>query len=59
LPERLEAVLATVYLIFTEGYAATSGEALVRKDLCAEAIRLGGWCWRPSRAAATRGCCWR
>src|SRR5258708_31982965 len=39
--ERLEAVLATVYLIFTEGYAATFGERLVRKDLCMEAIRLG------------------
>ena len=41
LPERLEAVLAVVYLIFNEGYAAGSGEQLVRADLCAEAIRLG------------------
>jgi RNA polymerase sigma-70 factor (ECF subfamily) len=41
LPERLRAVLAVVYLIFNEGYAASSGEALVREDLCAEAIRLG------------------
>ena len=41
LPERLDAVLTTVYLIFTEGYAATGGEALIRGDLCAEAIRLG------------------
>jgi RNA polymerase sigma-70 factor (ECF subfamily) len=40
LPERLEAVLTVVYLVFNEGYAATSGEALVRPDLCAEAIRL-------------------
>jgi RNA polymerase sigma-70 factor (ECF subfamily) len=41
LPERLEAVLAVVYLIFNEGYAATSGRELLRHDLCAEAIRLG------------------
>ncbi len=41
LPERLRTVLAVVYLIFNEGYAASSGEQLVRDDLCAEAIRLG------------------
>ncbi|MFB9335833.1 RNA polymerase sigma factor [Actinoplanes octamycinicus] len=41
LPERLRGVLAVVYLIFNEGYAASSGDALVRDDLCAEAIRLG------------------
>jgi RNA polymerase sigma-70 factor (ECF subfamily) len=41
LDERLDAVLAVVYLVFSEGYAATSGDAWVRRDLTSEAIRLG------------------
>jgi len=40
MPGRLDAVLTVIYLVFTEGYAATRGDALVRTDLCAEAIRL-------------------
>lgn len=40
MPERLEAVLTALYLIFNEGYSSTRGEPLVRADLCAEAIRL-------------------
>ncbi len=40
LPERLDAVCTVVYLIFNQGYAATSGEQVVREDLCEEAIRL-------------------
>jgi RNA polymerase sigma-70 factor, ECF subfamily len=41
LPGRLAAVLAVIYLIFNEGYTASSGDQLARGDLCAEAIRLG------------------
>ncbi len=41
LKERLDAVLCTIYLVFNEGYAATAGPALLRGELCAEAIRLG------------------
>jgi RNA polymerase sigma-70 factor (ECF subfamily) len=41
LPERLAAVQAVIYLIFNEGYSATAGDSLIRRDLCAESIRLG------------------
>ena len=41
LQDRLRAVLATVYLVFNEGYSATSGDTLVRAELCDEALRLG------------------
>jgi RNA polymerase sigma-70 factor (ECF subfamily) len=41
LPERLDAVLRVIYLVFNEGYAASSGTSLTRHDLSAEAIRLG------------------
>jgi len=41
LPARLDAVLSVIYLIFNEGYSPSTGERLVREDLCAEAIRLG------------------
>jgi len=40
LPERLDALLAVIYLIFNEGYVATSGDTLTRHELCSEAIRL-------------------
>ena len=41
LPERLEGVLAVVYLVFNEGYSASAGGSLVRTGLCSEAVRLG------------------
>ncbi len=41
LEDRLGGVMAAIYLVFNEGYAATFGDALVRRDLCSEAIRLG------------------
>lgn len=41
LPDRLRSVLAVVYLVFTEGHQASSGPAVMREDLCADAIRLG------------------
>jgi len=41
LTDRLKSVLAVIYLIFNEGYTSLTGDALVREDLCAEAVRLG------------------
>ena len=41
LPDRLRPVLAVIYLVYNEGYAASAGDQLVREDLCTEAIRLG------------------
>lgn len=41
LPERLSTVLAVIYLIFNEGYAASAGDRLIRRELCLEALRLG------------------
>ncbi|MBZ5533556.1 MAG: RNA polymerase sigma factor [Acidobacteriia bacterium] len=41
LPDRLDAVMLVIYLVFNEGYAASSGDSLVRRELCQEAIRLG------------------
>ena len=52
--------MAVVYLVFNEGYAATPGDALVRRELCAEAIRLGAAA-RRAAARRARGArrCWR
>ncbi len=55
LPERLDGVLRTLYLVFNEGYSTSSGDSLVRRELCAEAIRLGRVvaALLPERAEAT------
>ena len=59
LPHRMPSVLAAVYLIFNEGYAATAGEALVRRELCAEAIRLGRLLAELMPGGRSRAACWR
>jgi RNA polymerase sigma-70 factor (ECF subfamily) len=59
LPERLDAVMAVVYLVFNEGYAATSGDSILRMDLCAEALRLGRCCALSCRGSRSPGVCWR
>jgi RNA polymerase sigma-70 factor (ECF subfamily) len=55
LAERTGAVMAVVYLIFNEGYAATAGDAWIRRDLCREAIRLGRLVAELTGAAEARG----
>lgn len=55
LPERLGAVMAVVYLVFNEGYAATAGDAWIRRDLCREAIRLARILVELTDAAEARG----
>ena len=60
LEERLGGVMAAIYLVFNEGYSATFGDALVRRDLCAEAIRLGRLLVdAPAGARPSRAGCWR
>jgi RNA polymerase sigma-70 factor (ECF subfamily) len=61
LPARRSSVLATLYLAFTEGYCAHGGDLLVRKDICAEAIRLGQtlaahWCDPEAHALVAMMC---
>lgn len=55
LAARTESVMAVIYLIFNEGYAATTGDAWVRRDLCAEAIRLARMLLELTRAPAAQG----
>ena len=52
---RTESVMAVIYLIFNEGYAATAGDAWVRRDLCAEAIRLARMLLELTRAPSAQG----
>ena len=55
LPARIDAVMAVIYLVFNEGYAATAGDALIRSELCREAIRLGRLLVELTRAPAVIG----
>ena len=59
LPERLDAVLRVIYLVFNEGYAASSGTSVTRHDLSAEAIRLGAAARRVAGASRRRSDCLR
>jgi RNA polymerase sigma-70 factor (ECF subfamily) len=59
LPERLDALLAVIYLIFNEGYSATSGDEPIRKELCLEAIRLCVRLLHSCPKAQKRVACWR
>ena len=61
IPERLDQAMAVLYLIFNEGYSASSGDAPVRQELCAEAIRLARVLAsllpdEPSRLGSSRSC---
>lgn len=55
LPERLQAVLQVIYLVFNEGYSASSGDQLVQRDLAGEAIRLGRLLWQLLPHAEVQG----
>jgi RNA polymerase sigma-70 factor (ECF subfamily) len=55
LPERLDAVMSVVYLVFNEGYAATAGDAWIRRDLCREGIRLARILVELTDAAEAKG----
>ena len=59
LPERLDTVLHVIYLVFNEGYFASSGASLTRHDLSGEAIRLGRLLRRAAAGARRRWGCWR
>lgn len=59
IPDRLDAVLLVVYLIFNEGYLASSGDSLIRRELCGEAIRLGRLLCQLCRKSPGRGPCSR